>query len=308
MATEMKTLTCPVCGREIQVPGELEAFSCVYCGAKLHMTELLHTPAPVEENDRIYAEEHLLDCIRNYPAYFKNFGRKTYPSTFSTYRDGIEESFRAMDRYICAQPARREELMETFVDRFLSDWEAYHRQRKGGEKKSVREKQMFDSKLTLAWYTVPAILDLGLSVGSDFTELLQRRFVEQYPNNVFQCGTYADISSGFQKRKLCFITTAVCRWEGKPDDCAELTAFRAFRDGWLSRQPDGQKLIDEYYDIAPAIVQAMRYADNEAARCAQLRREYLLPCYTALRDNAPDRCKELYIEMVQSLKQTYFET
>ena len=307
MATEMKTLTCPVCGREIQVPGELEAFSCVYCGAKLHMTELLHTPAPVEENDRIYAEEHLLDCIRNYPAYFKNFGRKTYVSTFSDYRDGIEETFRAMDRYICAQPARREALLEAFVDRFLTDWEAYHMQLKGGEKKAVREKRMFDSKLTLAWYTVPAILAMELSTGVDFTTLLQQRFVEKYPENVFQCGTFEDISGGFRKRKLCFITTAVCQWEGKPDDCRELTAFRAFRDGWLAQEPDGPGLTAEYYEIAPAIVLAMRYADEEAARCAQLRKDYLLPCYEALLRGDNPACKARYSQMVRDLKARYFE-
>lgn len=303
---EIKTLTCPACGREIQVPGELETFSCVYCGEKLRMADFLRAPVPAEESDRTYAEAHLLDCIRNYPDYFKNFGRKTYVPTFTPYRDGIEPVFRAMDRYICAQPANREDLLEQFVDRFLTDWETYHRQLKGGGKDSVRKKRMFDSKLILAWYTVPAILDLQLSTGGDFTKLLQQRFVERYPENAFLCGTFEEISSGFRKRKLCFITTAVCQWEGKADDCPELTAFRAFRDGWLSRQPGGPELIAEYYEIAPAIVLGLRYADRESEVCQTLRRDYLGPCYQALQQGNPAACRSRYEQMVQTLKQRYF--
>lgn len=40
---------------------------------------------------------------------------------------------------------------------------------------------------------------------------------------------------------------------GKPDDCYELTTFRAFCDEWLVKQPDGQTLLDKYYSIAPKI-------------------------------------------------------
>lgn len=44
----------------------------------------------------------------------------------------------------------------------------------------------------------------------------------------------------------CYITTAVCEFYGKPDDCYELTEFRKFRDEWLALQPDGELLIKNY--------------------------------------------------------------
>ena len=59
------------------------------------------------------------------------------------------------------------------------------------------------------------------------------------------------IGSISTKKNGCFITTATCAEYGKPDNCYELTMFRKFRDEWLSKQPDGLKLIEEYY---PSII------------------------------------------------------
>ncbi len=301
---EYRSFICPSCGREIQVPAELETFSCVFCGAK-HSVGELTAPVAANEADRVYAEEHLLDCIRNYPDYFKKFSRKTYADSFRTYRDGIEEIFRAMDRYVCAKPMDRQALLEHFVEKFLEGWESFHRQDRRWAHKMSRERMLFDSKLTLAWYTVPAIRDLGLSVGEDFTSLLQKRFAEKYPMNLFQCATYEEISSGFHKHKLCYITTAVCEFEGKPDDCAELTAFRAFRDGWLSETERGRALIEEYYELAPAIVTAIDYCDDRRVRYAELRRDYLTPCYEALLRGDGEACRRTYVDMVRTLRSRY---
>lgn len=44
---------------------------------------------------------------------------------------------------------------------------------------------------------------------------------------------------------------------GLPDDCHELTALRAFRDGYMSAIPGGADDIKEYYRCAPAIVAAI---------------------------------------------------
>ena len=39
-----------------------------------------------------------------------------------------------------------------------------------------------------------------------------------------------------RKGSICFITTAVCAYLGKPDDCDELNKLRNFRDTWLTRE------------------------------------------------------------------------
>ena len=103
----------------------------------------------------------------------------------------------------------------------------------------------------------------------------------------------------------CFITTAVCQIFGKPDDCYELTMFRRFRDTWLNKQPDGKKLISEYYAVAPDIVKKINdseYPDRVYQKIWEL---YLSPCLHYLEEGKYEECKKLYVEMVTQLTAVY---
>lgn len=55
----------------------------------------------------------------------------------------------------------------------------------------------------------------------------------------------------------CFLTTACVHHAGLLDDCEELTGMRNFRDNYLLSLPNGQEMYDEYYRLAPAIVDAI---------------------------------------------------
>ena len=101
-----------------------------------------------------------------------------------------------------------------------------------------------------------------------------------------------------QQYSPCFITTAVCEYFGKSDDCRELTTLRNYRDKWLKNQPDGQKLIDEYYKIAPSIVVDMKNSDNYDEICEELLAKYINP----INQKKIDEYKNLYIEMVNYAK------
>ena len=103
----------------------------------------------------------------------------------------------------------------------------------------------------------------------------------------------------------CFVTTAVCDSFGKPDDCAELTAFRNFRDGWLTAQPDGQSLIAEYYSVAPKIVEKINRLTDSAKIYENIWRKYLEPCLTFIERGENLACKDKYVEMVRELKSRY---
>ena len=61
---------------------------------------------------------------------------------------------------------------------------------------------------------------------------------------------------------------------------------------WLMAQPDGPALVQEYYDTAPFIVMQIDYCDDAARRYAELRRDYLQPCYEALQENRMADCKQ----------------
>ncbi len=61
----------------------------------------------------------------------------------------------------------------------------------------------------------------------------------------------------------CFLTTACTKARGLPDDCYELTTLRQFRDGYMSRLPEGSELIKDYYHRAPRIVEIIEGLPEE---------------------------------------------
>jgi len=67
------------------------------------------------------------------------------------------------------------------------------------------------------------------------------------------CGPYAN-SGGSEG---CFITTAVVKAAGLPDDAYELEILRRFRDEYLKKTEWGKRLVEEYYNISPKIVDAI---------------------------------------------------
>jgi tetratricopeptide (TPR) repeat protein len=102
--------------------------------------------------------------------------------------------------------------------------------------------------------------------------------------------------------KGCFITTAVCGSLGKPDDCRELSAFRAFRDTWLAKQPGGRELIGEYYRIAPRIVAAIDAAPNHCETYRNIWNDYLVECMSFIDKGRFEECRDTYLRMVHDLK------
>ena len=104
---------------------------------------------------------------------------------------------------------------------------------------------------------------------------------------------------------LCFITTAVCNYYGKPDDCAELTALRGFRDNWLRKQPDGEKLISEYYNTAPLIVSKLEVSEYYSEYCEKLWNEYINPCLQLISQKKYEECKRLYTDMFYYMKNEF---
>lgn len=99
----------------------------------------------------------------------------------------------------------------------------------------------------------------------------------------------------------CYITTAICEEFGKPDDCYELTTFRGFRDNWLKQQPDGEMLITRYYDTAPKIVDLINKQPNRTAIYQFINENYLSKCLLYIENGENEKCKNLYIEMMEYL-------
>lgn len=242
----------------------------------------------------------LADCIlghRDLTANMRQFKAAYYEKTFADYRAACASVFADLDETLAAG-GDPEQIAEAFIDALAVAWQA---ESKGG---AARQKMLDCDRALVAIYLVPALRVQGFSGAEDFCEILQRTWVRRYPKTPFYLGTYEGISGSFKKR-LCFITTAICQAGGKGDDCPELGALRAFRDGWLSQNPGGGALIREYYEIAPVIVTLMSLCGDFSGECDRLRRDYLKPCLQSLEAGRPGECRDGYVRMVRELEEKY---
>ena len=63
-------------------------------------------------------------------------------------------------------------------------------------------------------------------------------------------------------KKGCYLTTACTQVMQLPDNCYELQTLRKFRDDHVAKTSDGRNMIEEYYETAPEIVDAINAAGN----------------------------------------------
>lgn len=113
-------------------------------------------------------------------------------------------------------------------------------------------------------------------------------------------------SPSHSSKKLgCFLTTATCIALGKPDNCEEIISYKHYRDHILAKQPDGEKLIIEYYRIAPMIVDIIDSQPNSKDIYIKLYETYIKPGYHYLLNNNLEMAKQTYIDMVKDLCEQY---
>jgi len=106
----------------------------------------------------------------------------------------------------------------------------------------------------------------------------------------------------------CYITTATFTALGIcNDNCKELQKFRWYRDNILIKEPDGKKLIEEYYKTAPLIVQKIEELPNKEEIYKQIWDKYLSRCLQFLDKKQFTKVKETYIEMVRTLRKKFLK-
>lgn len=299
---------CPDCGKEISVPGHLEQFACMYCGKMLTADELLSVPA-VLENDKTYDEllaealPMLGYCVTEHAGIMREFTRKSYEDSFRQYTDRHQCPFYCLDQAAQFEDADPEEVVEQAVDAFLN--EVAQDICESGKKSQADTLDLY--RRIIALYMVPMVMRFKLSISSAFSNRLREKWIENYPKYPFLVGDYDTIAGGFRKKflGLCFITSAVCEYSGKPDDCYELTTFRGFRDGYLKNCPDGPALIDEYYETAPVILTCMNYFGAKETELPNIRDRFLKPCLSDIENGKMESCKNRYVEMVRYLQNKY---
>lgn len=171
--------------------------------------------------------------------------------------------------------------------------------------KRKRDLAALDHKMNMVSYFVPLIGEIPSLQVKTLTERMVEVWNEKMPEYKIGHSTYDSIRGGFKKGIFCYITTAVCRSMDKPDDCYELNTLRAYRDGYLSETEEGRRIVEEYYNIAPTIVKRIDRQEDAHNIYRGIWEEYLSRCIRLIEEDEKDKCKELYISMVRSLKKEY---
>lgn len=230
----------------------------------------------------------------------KQFNKDRYADAYKEYCEKYNEVFAKLEEEYAAADDK-DGLIKGYATAF-KDHAAAARDRI--EKKSDREHFIIDHNPVLTVYMLPALAGNGTEACSALAKEIADQWNATFTRYRISIGTFEEIDGGF-KRKLCYITTAVCRSLGKDDDCYELRTLRDYRDGYLLKSDEGRNVVDTYYNIAPTIVNRINKGDQATETYLGIFRQYISPCISYIEAGDYEECRKLYSDMVFSLKDRY---
>jgi hypothetical protein len=175
----------------------------------------------------------------------------------------------------------------------------------GCKKRGEKERMLTDLNLEMVAYVFPMILRYDGESSRPLADKVTEAWKKVFPKTNIHAAPFEEINEGFH-RKFCYITTAACEVLGKPDDCRELMMMREYRDTYLSSRPDGEVLVQRYYDVAPSIVKHINSRPGAEAVYRGIWETYLMPCIHMIEAGELEECRVLYEKMVDTLEDEYF--
>lgn len=295
---------CPHCQGVLQLPSDRETVICMYCGKELSVQDALakkQTP-PLKSVTKEEAAEALQNLLYGIDEPMQYFKKALYMDFFKKYVFENAGNLALLEQYYEAAPQGSvaqvlDEVAEPLVARVEGDLNALR-----GRKKEDRQ---MDYNMSMVVYIFPALLENNSHSGQAWIDALTVAWKRHFPRTDLKSATAKEINAGFRYR-FCFITTAVCESQHKPDDCYELTLFRSFRDNYLLQREDGEEMVHAYYDVAPTIVKHIGKKENAAQIYEGIWQKYLAPCVQLIEAERNEECVALYRQMVDELKQQYF--
>lgn len=97
----------------------------------------------------------------------------------------------------------------------------------------------------------------------------------------------------------CFITTAVCEYMGWADNCELLETLRKYRDEYMLADPERSKLVREYYDKAPGIVDALKKKPGANMVWRYILHAFLRPAYYKIMRGDHEGALTLYRDLFE---------
>lgn len=234
--------------------------------------------------------------------YVDQFNQKNYQSVFEEldrrYRSLTDACIRICEEAGDAEDERIEELARVLPEHVSGLLE--------GESGRKREMHSVDLNMAMTIYVFPLLQYTRNPIGEKLAERTAQIWNETNATALtLGTSSYDNIMGGFKKSIFCYITTAVCEQQNKPDDCYELTTLRAYRDGYMMQREADRELVEEYYEIAPRIVLAIDMQKDADQIYQGIYEKYLEPCVRDAEAGRNEECKKRYVDMVRSLEAQY---
>ena len=166
------------------------------------------------------------------------------------------------------------------------------------------EREILDHNMTMVTYFLPLIRNVRSDRSAELAQSMADTWNLTFPGHRIGSPTIEQIEGGF-KYGLCYITTAVCKSLGKPDDCRELALLREYRDTYMMRSEAGRSLVKEYYNVAPTIVKRISKSEGAEGIYESIWVQYLNPCIQFIEENRLADCEKIYTNMVYDLEEKY---
>lgn len=291
---------CPKCNEVMQIPEDRDKIICMFCGQEFSAREsadaAMASYEHVLEDFRGGVDSLFADADRT----VKGFQRTVYAERFESYLAEQRDNLTLMRSMIDVAVDRRraaQEIAQVVVDSAARAMESM----KG---KIGREATQMNRNMYMVTFLLPALLYQDKEKYTDLADAICEKWSQTFKNSNIHAADYDTLISGF-KRKLCYITTAVCEGLNKPSDCYELNLLKAYRDSYLTALPGGEAMIAQYYDMAPTIIKRVNKRKDHEDVYRYLYETYIKPCVQLIEQQRNEECREKYEEMVEMLRAEY---
>ncbi len=297
---------CPKCKKELPVPANLTECICMYCGEPFRIREQAAGKEEVEEVGEIeiaYQEalEQMSALVEDYEALLQKFTKEWYQTCFLEYARLGATILSPINRYAALSQELRSKALDATSEKLMDALERNIKADQGILIKKSKAILIDQNRYFLAVYLVPMLQYLQLELGDALTDRIMEDWTKRYPKSAFKKATYEELEAGFMRKGFCFITSAVCDSQNKPDNCYELERFRGYRDQFLMSNEEGRKLVEEYYNRAPRIVTYLNMQVDCEERYQRIWHQYLQPCLLDIEEGRMLQCQERYVRMVRDL-------
>ncbi len=310
-------IKCPHCKEEMQAPAGRESILCMFCGERIDLTAAgikeAENNGPAADNadaGKCYENlnfilEHAGAACKEYSAKVKAFRKDSYHELFERYKEENYAFYTAVKLVLdYASEESLDGIYHQIAGAFIREQEAALEQVK---KKNEKFTVQMDKNMFMAVYVLPSIKEIRGSRANELAEVICKEWGSSFKDSNIIASDYDSIVQGF-KRKLCYVTTAVCQNLNKGENCEELRLIKEFRDGYLASTQEGAALIEEYYDIAPTIVKRIAREANPGEKYLYLWNTYIRKCVDLISRDENERCGRLYRSMMAELKEEYMVT